>query len=70
MLAYGLCISYGLVIVSSYMIFLPHLWETCRMKIEIEKEIEIESGCTERRLAQVSNASIVEKQRAEGVVPD
>ena len=40
------------------------------MKIEIEKEIEIESGCTERRLAQVSNASIVEKQRAKGVVPD
>jgi hypothetical protein len=24
-MAYGLCISYGLVIVSSYMIFLPHL---------------------------------------------
>ena len=40
------------------------------MKIEIEKEIEIESGCTERRLARVSNASIVEKQRAEGVGPD
>jgi hypothetical protein len=40
------------------------------MKIEIEKEIEIKFGCTERRLAQVSNASIVEKQRAEGVVPD
>ena len=40
------------------------------MKIEIEKEKEIESGCTERRLAQVSNASIVEKQRADGVVPD
>ena len=40
------------------------------MKIEIEEEIEIEFVCTERRLAQVSNASIVEKQRAEGVVPD
>ena len=40
------------------------------MKIEIEKEKEIESGCTERRLAQISNASIVEKKRAEGVVPD
>jgi hypothetical protein len=38
------------------------------MEIEIEKEIK--SGCTERRLAQVSNASIVEKQRADGVVPD
>jgi hypothetical protein len=40
------------------------------MKIEIEKEKEIESGCTKRRLAQVSNASIIEKQRAEGMVPD
>jgi hypothetical protein len=40
------------------------------MKIEIEKEIDIEPSCTERRLVQVSNASIVEKQRAEGVVPD
>jgi hypothetical protein len=38
------------------------------MKIGIE--IEIESGCTERRLAQLSNASIVEKQRAEGAIPD
>jgi hypothetical protein len=27
-------------------------------------------GAGERRLAQVSNASVVEKQRAEGVVPD
>jgi hypothetical protein len=38
------------------------------MKIEIEKEIE--SACMERRLAQISNTSIVEKQRAEGVVLD
>jgi hypothetical protein len=35
-----------------------------------DKEKEIESGCTERRLAQISNASIVEKKRVEGVVPD
>ena len=63
-MASGLWISYGLVIVSSYMIFLQHLYETCRMKIEIE------SGRTERGLAHVSNASIIEKQRAKEVVPD
>ena len=34
MLAYGLCISYGLVIVSSYMIFLPHMYSVGDMSDE------------------------------------
>jgi hypothetical protein len=37
-----------------------------KIEIEIEKEKMIESGSTERRLAQVLGATIVEKQRAEG----
>jgi hypothetical protein len=40
------------------------------MEIEIKMEKEIEYGSMERRSVQVLSASIVEKQRVEGVVPD
>jgi hypothetical protein len=59
--AYGLWIIYGLVIVSSYMIFSTSVGDMS----DEDKDID-ESGCTEKRLVHVSNASIVEKQRAEG----